>query len=114
MLFIGKGRRGLTETQLKLSQRVSRGVEVIKIVKIKNRGAIEASELSSQLGLGCPIPDLPSSGEGKTSWMRATAIFLGKKFSQRTAAPSDKQMVSFEGGDNNLKFDSLVKIVVLL
>ena len=112
MLFIGKGRRGLTETQLKLSQRVSRGVEVIKIVKIKNRGAIEASELRSQLGLGCPRPDLPSAGKGKTFWMRATANILGKKFSQRAASPSAEQVVSFEGED--IKFDSLVKIVVLL
>ena len=83
-------------------------------MKKKNSGAIEASELSSQLGLGCRRPDLPCTGKGKTFWMRATANILGKKFSQRTAAPSDKQMVSFEGGDNNLKFDSLVKIVVLL
>ena len=97
-----------------MSQRVSRGVEVIKIVKIKNRGAIEASELSSQLGLGRPRPDLPCAGKGKTFWMRATANILGKKFSKRTAAPSDKQVVSFEGEDSNLKFDSLVKIVVLL
>ena len=112
MLFMGKGRRGLKETQLNLSKRVSRGVEVIKIVKIRNRGAIEASELSSQLGLGCPRPDLPCAGKGKTFWMRATANILGKKFSQRAAAPSAEQVVSFEGED--IKFDSLVKIVVLL
>ena len=95
-----------------MSQRGSRGVEVIKIVKIKNRGAIEASELSSQLGLGRPRPDLPCAGKGKTFWMRATANILGKKFSQRAAAPSADQVVSFEGED--IKFDSLVKIVVLL
>ena len=40
--------------------------------------------------------------------------YFGKKFSQRTAASSDKQVVSFEGEDSYLKFDSLVKIVVLL
>ena len=50
---------------MNLSQRVSSGIQLIKIVKIENRGAIEASELSSQLGLGWDALDLTSHALAK-------------------------------------------------
>ena len=73
---------------MNLSQRVSSGIQLIKIVKIENRGAIEASELSSQLGLGRPRPDLPCAGKGKTFWMRATANILGKNSLKEPQRPA--------------------------
>ena len=64
-LWAERQKRAFKETQMNLSQRVSSGIQLIKIVKIKNRGAIEASELSSQLGLGWDALDLTSHALAK-------------------------------------------------